>query len=182
MPCRDVNRAAAATGCSAPHAYKPRTSPRLQPRRLCTQDQQRLAACLRQIMQLRSVQLPAELGNSFSNLTELIYNATTAQRQGIIQCITDHAITAAKSDKKAAASAWKLNAHTMMDKGAAAAHRHIKMPRGMEQHIQSNGLPQVGQQAVQALVQTWRPLWQAPSKPGTLHHHTTTPPHTSAGI
>ena len=34
----------------------------------------------------------------------------------------------------------------------------------MDQHIQSNGLPQVGQEAVKALEEQWRPLWQAPGR------------------
>ena len=42
----------------------------------------------------------------------------------------------------------------------------------MVQHIQSNGLPQVGQQAVRALEEQWRPLWQAPGRSRAPHQST----------
>ena len=57
----------------------------------------------------------------------------------------------------------------MMSKGAAAAHNYIKRPKGMKHHIQSNGLPQVGQEAVKVLEDQWRPLWQAPSRRPATH-------------
>ena len=74
-----------------------------------------------------------------------------------------------KKDMIAASAAWKLKAHTMTEKGAAAAHAYIKKPKGMDQHILSNGLPQIGQKAIQTLEAQWRPLWQAPGRRGAPH-------------
>ena len=134
------------------------------PRMLSTMDQQQVATCLRQITKIKKLQLPEDLGGSTANLADRIFDATASQRQGIIQSITERAIRSTKKDKIAASKSWKLKAQTMTEKGAAAAHKYIKKPKGMDQHIQSNGLPQVGQEAVKALEEQWRPLWQAPGR------------------
>ena len=135
------------------------------PRLLSPTDKQRLVVCLRQITKLH-FKLPLDLGTTTKELADKIYDATPQQRQTIIESITAQSLISSKKEKKAASASWKLKVHTMTEKGAAAAHSYIKKPKGMDKHIIKDGLPQVGQQAVQALEDQWRPLWQAPGRRG----------------
>ena len=46
--------------------------------------------------------------------------------------------------------------------GGRAAHAFSRGPGGSAPHLLHRGLPQVGQAAVEAIWEQWKPLWQEP--------------------
>ena len=124
-----------------------------------------LVAALRHIAALDNLgPLPAALGDSPAATAGILLVASRDHLPELLELITTHSRKADVQSRKAAFASWKLRARAMTENGGALAHDFAKQPRGRTQHPLKHGLPQVGQGAVNVLLEQWTPLWQSARK------------------